>query len=604
MTRVNLDPAVRLIGLAAMILCSGSAIAVGLGSIQVQSGLGQSLKLAIPLIGADSADLQISCIKFRIQSLDGAFIAAPMAAIIKSAQGQSSLLITTSQAVNEPAISVSVDLACESRVHRDFQILLDPVSNPRDPMATLSADSAALTPGSKALASPDNRSSGGNVDGVERTRTKAVAMANRDRQSSPDMVGVTRAPSSLAPRALATRNDTPRSILRLSSQGLTATELLSLGQLRLSRRLSEPTLSVNRLPLEELVAAQRRYARLLRGEDTGLQAEQASMTLQKQMATLKQQSEAARVQHAADQAAFYALQKNSLSFDWVAGLVILLFGSFGVVGWMGWKMRSLHAQPTAMAWDLGVFHTEPLITPDLAASNIASEPTTTSRPTVVDSKAVHEASDSDASSQEGRALPVSSQRSDLPFSDKEAMPQETTVHEALQFYPARVEHLKVEEISDVMQEAEFWLSLNDPARAIEILEPYGKFDVPESPMPWLFLLDLYRECDNQSGYEALREKAMRVFNTRIPLWNEVSDIAPSTSLEDYPRIVDRICELWGSDYVVEYLESLMMDNRDGVRRGFAIEVYQEVMLLMAMAKDLRVTQPPPVMKAKPGLIAS
>ena len=39
------------------------------------------------------------------------------------------------------------------------------------------------------------------------------------------------------------------------------------------------------------------------------------------------------------------------------------------------------------------------------------------------------------------------------------------------FFSSPGTSVKVEEISDVTQEAEFWISMNDPRRAIEILEP-------------------------------------------------------------------------------------------------------------------------------------
>lgn len=36
------------------------------------------------------------------------------------------------------------------------------------------------------------------------------------------------------------------------------------------------------------------------------------------------------------------------------------------------------------------------------------------------------------------------------------------------------------------------MSVNDPERAIEILEPQAEQERPDSPVPWLYLLDLYR----------------------------------------------------------------------------------------------------------------
>ncbi|MFT5532371.1 MAG: pilus assembly protein FimV [Burkholderiaceae bacterium] len=587
MTRLNLDPAVRLIGTAVLILCANSAQAVGLGSIQVQSGLGQSLKVVVPLIGADNADLRISCIKFRIQSLDGVLITSPVASIIKSAQGQSFIQITTRQPVYEPAMSVSVDLACESQVHRDFQILLDPVVNLTDTLVVASPANTGNATGT--------RTDAGNtfIPEKDSARTKPATIAERNKRGA---VGATSAPQSVVPLARDSRSATPRSVLKLSSQSLSATELLSLGQLKLSRQLTDPTIAGDVPSREELIPAQRRYAMLLRGEDPLLQTEQENIVQQKQISRLKQQFEAGKIQRAVDQVAFNELQKNSYPFEWIVGLLALLLGSLGTAGWLGWRMWHLRNEPSETAWDLSMLRTEPPDVPGLVENPVdASRPETAAANISVSEKKMVRESDETPSFLQDRAFPINNQvESVAPVvkqTDDSMETQSVVAHESLQFYPARVEHLKVEEISDVMQEAEFWLSLNDPVRAIEILEPYGKLEQPESPMPWLFLLDLYLESHDQSRYEELRERTIHTFNTRIPAWNEISDITPRMSLEDFPHVVDRICALWETDHVIAYLESLLLDNRGGVRRGFDIEVYQEVLLLMAMAKELSLDPP-------------
>lgn len=604
MTCLHLDPVVHRIGLAVMILCAGSAQAVGLGTIQVQSGLGQSLKLAVPLIGADSANLLASCVKFRIESLDGVFIAEPLVSIVTSPQGQSSLQITTRQPVFEPAMSVSVDLACDSRVHRNFQILLDPVTNLTDTLAVLPRGSAVGGATSRSVIPEASRLV---IPGVDRVRTDSVATVERDRRNAIAVSGTARTPRNLAPLAPVSRSGPSRNILKLSSQDLPEEKFASVGHLKLSRQLTEATAIGVLPPSEEFSEAQRQYAMLLRGEDPMRLAVQQSLAQQKQIKGLQRQAEASKLQHATDMAALDELQQNSLSLGWVAGLAVLLLGSLGAVGWLGWRLRNLRKVPPEDAWDLSVLRTE-------------SEPASAA----VDATAHAEQAATKASSlfDAGRkaanatnALPSFLQDKNLPVKEQtaKAVPEAqgtadsvakaaVVAHDALQFYPARVEHLKVEEISDVMQEAEFWLSLNDYARAIEILEPYGKLDLPESPMPWLFLLDLYRDSNNQASYEALRERTIRVFNTRIPEWLEIPSSVPTMSLEDFPHVIDRICELWESEHIVAYLESLVLDNRDGIRRGFDIEVYQEVMLLMAIAKEFNLFRPMATTNDAPGLM--
>jgi pilus assembly protein FimV len=608
MTCLNLDPAMRRIGLAVMFLCAGSAHAVGLGSIQVQSGLGQSLKLAVPLIGSDSANLLASCVKFRIESLDGVFIAEPLATIVKSAQGQSFLQITTRQPVYEPAMSVSVDLACDSRVHRDFQILLDPVTSLTDTLAALPRDNIAGSTRSQSLVPDGNRMI---IPGVSRVLRESVAVVERSRRTAVAITGTSPAARTPVPLSPSSRSSSPRNILKLSSQDLPEAKYVATGQLKLSRELTELNLSGALPPTEELSAAQQRYAMLLRGEDPLRQAERENLRQKKQIDTLQRQYNASKMQQSADTAALVELQQNSLPLGWAAGLAVLLLGTLGAAGWLGWRLRNVRKEQPESAWDMSMLRTE-------------SESESESVSGAFNVRAKAEQSGAAATSLFGigkkatletNAVPEFLQDKKLPVSglDMNAAPAviETAdslaqaavvTHDALQFYPARIENMKVEEISDVMQEAEFWLSLNDPVRAIEILEPYGKLDLPESPMPWLFLLDLYRESNNQPSYEALRERTERVFNTRIPEWSEIPGNAPAMSLEDFPHVIERICELWQSDHIAAYLESLMLDNRNGIRRGFDIEVYQEVMLLMAIVKEFDTVQPNAATNDAPGFM--
>ena len=54
------------------------------------------------------------------------------------------------------------------------------------------------------------------------------------------------------------------------------------------------------------------------------------------------------------------------------------------------------------------------------------------------------------------------------------------------------------------------------------------------------------------------------------------------SLEDMPRIVSMVCELWPTGDVVGYLYQLLRDNRGGKRLGFALPVVEEILFLVEL----------------------
>lgn len=144
---------------------------------------------------------------------------------------------------------------------------------------------------------------------------------------------------------------------------------------------------------------------------------------------------------------------------------------------------------------------------------------------------------------------------------------------------------KVEEVSDLLQEAEFWMLLNDPRRAIDILQPYSEVEKPVSPVPWIYLLDMYRIVGEQDQYEALKAQSEKVFNAKVPSWEDELESAAEQTLADYPHVVQAIQDLWEGDYIVPYLESLLFDEREGDRAGFDLSVYREIIHLISVARD-------------------
>ncbi|MDP9108736.1 MAG: hypothetical protein M3N23_06675, partial [Pseudomonadota bacterium] len=165
---------------------------------------------------------------------------APAVAVLRGAGGNNAVLLSTRQSVNEPALSISLDLICGPTVHRDFQILLDPVGNLPVVADSPSQPREMLPPSS---ISPSERS--------RRARPRASGSTISRAGSRPAQVpaGTLSQPGLLAanslqprPRAVSAPTPvTPKNVLKLSNEPFTADELRSLGHLKLSGALTEPT---------------------------------------------------------------------------------------------------------------------------------------------------------------------------------------------------------------------------------------------------------------------------------------------------------------------------------------------------------------------------
>ncbi len=144
--------------------------------------------------------------------------------------------------------------------------------------------------------------------------------------------------------------------------------------------------------------------------------------------------------------------------------------------------------------------------------------------------------------------------------------------------------MTIEEVTDLVSEAKFWVSLNRLQNAVMALAPYERIDAPNSPHPWLYLLDLYQKLNQRENYCALRLRFQQRFNAKIPAWATVSDSLDTRRLEDIQHLSKKIRLLWSDKALEPFLESLLFDNRCGKRAGFSLSIYQEILRLRILTK--------------------
>lgn len=52
-------------------------------------------------------------------------------------------------------------------------------------------------------------------------------------------------------------------------------------------------------------------------------------------------------------------------------------------------------------------------------------------------------------------------------------------------------------------------------------------------------------------------------------------------------MVANCCALWASNDIGGYLESLLVDNREGDRLGFDLPVYRDILFLLTLSNEVR-----------------
>ena len=117
--------------------------------------------------------------------------------------------------------------------------------------------------------------------------------------------------------------------------------------------------------------------------------------------------------------------------------------------------------------------------------------------------------------------------------------------------------------------------------------------------PWLNMLNMYQGMGREREFRIIARRLNDDFNLGLIHWNagaEVPNPGAKGCLEAYPHIVQHITECWGLKECQEYVNSLLEDNRAGVRKGFSLGAFEELLLL---AELLEAQLPPQWPEGRP-----
>ena len=142
-----------------------------------------------------------------------------------------------------------------------------------------------------------------------------------------------------------------------------------------------------------------------------------------------------------------------------------------------------------------------------------------------------------------------------------------------------------EELFDVQQQADFFISLGEDEQAIKVLRDHIAESQVPSALAYLDLLKIYHRQGRAEDYEQLRVRFNGLFNAGAPLFDQFTD--EGRGLEHYERALGRIQALWPDPRVLDVIEqSIFREADDPDAEVFDLEAYRELLLLYAMAKDV------------------
>ncbi|MFZ6800233.1 type IV pilus assembly protein FimV [Undibacterium sp. Di24W] len=564
------------------------AFGLGLGEIRVRSSLGQNLLAHADIIGSDTEIVNASCLRARILTMDGIFVASANITVYQN-QKKRALSFTTRQHINEPAINLVIDINCETQLHREFSILLDPpelnanvlnVQRDESPFAAVpTARENRVAETADVLGSSENKQT--TTQQKKKRENRGFELAENKKQSS------------YVDKPLATienkrkKHSPAKDVLKLSDEVVIPMQHEGL---RMSDVLSTESGKALVQNMEELRVAQAKMAAILRDEQAPIE-NSATNKDAGEIASLRSQAEQLKKQNLLDKAALTQLQNKSGFDSWLIILAIVAIVAIFIILFLLLYIRRNLTGKSATWWEDETLESQvsqPEKIEDVIKNLHASYDSNRTGSDELgaseekrNSGSVAVLLDIDPFEESTRPKPASTENATLRTPSLEE-----TNSSIFNFFTPRGSSVKVEEISDVTQEAEFWISMNDPQRAIEILSAQEKIEQPDSPVPWLFLLDLYRTVKDKVKYDQLRDRFIVFFNANIPEYDTDLSQVEVRHLEDFSHLVQRICDGWNSQEIIPYLESLLIDDREGKRSGFDLPVYRDILMLLGIAHEL------------------
>lgn len=132
------------------------------------------------------------------------------------------------------------------------------------------------------------------------------------------------------------------------------------------------------------------------------------------------------------------------------------------------------------------------------------------------------------------------------------------------------------ELADIM------ISMGLAESAAQTLVEHIRENPRQSLHQWLKLLELHRMTDNRNGFETSVSELRQHFNIEATAWESAAALGTRNSLEEYTHLRNHLIDIWRQPGCADFLQGLLIDNREGTRTGFPLSVAEEILLLLAV----------------------
>lgn len=576
----------RLIWLAFIALGSSSfATAATLGAMSGSARLGSPLEVRVPVQWGPDESPDNLCMRPSVSFGDVPLGASAFSVSFSSADSQSgSLTIRTNQVVNEPFVAVSLQVGCASVFQRRYVLLAD---FPATENAGIPAIAGGVEPREIAVTPVVPRSGGRAVPlGGLPARAPAAGLAldvelgASNRRAKPRSV-VKKPTASQATAGGARLTLLPADLRDLPDFDPSLRLTFNLG--------AEP--SANKEQRKAAAAAWRvlgasiddQLAMALQFDDLQAQSSGWKKTQSEQAAAL----EALTTRNAQLEA-----QRYSNPLLWI--LAVLALAGVSLALWMWRRQKAAAVVEDALpAWlspsdspadaadsEMGTGSALTTIKSSLSkAVGADGKPLAVSKVTLPSSRM---STDSNAATK----APAVSAASPSTTLDPVSQPAPLSTLDRRDFMPSLMgvsRSVATEELLDVQQQADFFVSLGDHDQAVRILRTHITESTDPSPIFYLDLFKIFHKLGRRDEYAALRDEFNQVFNAEAPPFAEF--MVQGRGLDAFAVALSAITDCWPQPQVLDVIEQYLFRS-PGQADVFDLDAYRELLMLYGVAKEI------------------
>ena len=528
-----------------------SALALGLGNIDVRSHLGQPLRATIKIQGASELKGD-GCFKLiGDANLENAITSANFK-LSNIVNDEALLTISTRQIIDEPITSMAVMATCDANVRRDYTLLLDPptsveTKNSADEESTFLSESSI-----KPIVSsqPKLDITKPQTIKVHKSRGKTVkAKAPTAKKSSKKMVLSTGLNAENTTIDKTSAIAAPKTMTKTIAINKTSTPHLSVSgdNMVMSRSLESPNLLLDKQLHFSPQSSPEVYAPEIAMQDEVTVMNNRLTHMQQQISTLQQRNAALEAAGKLNTPAAEQIKSAAMPLPWLSYLAGagLLAGIYFAANW--WRRRRQMQQLDDAETDwITVEHEATL--PEVNTNIFAEE--TNANDGFFDGKNTQNLASNSGQSAEKTITVIDEYNAD----------------------------------QNILDHADVFLSHGRTSLAIQLLQNH-LLDYPKQSVTiWLFLLDLLAKENMQAAYEQTAMECKEHFNIRIAEFSN-DEASEKTTFEDFARLHAALQELWGTPAALVFLDDLIYNSRLESRVGFDKSVIEELLLLKNIAKD-------------------